>query len=144
MYGSEQGGGYMDMLMQAMMSQQGQQGQQPMMMDEMQQPLPITNGSQPRGMQPSPTIGRTKKTEAPPLARGYPGQSQQQQSGQDNPLGDLMSNWNDTMATAGYGEDYGEDNEGSYLSPGQADSANSAWDIFSALYGGGSGGGGGG
>ena len=143
MYGSEQGG-YMDMLIQAMMSQQGQQPQQPMMMDEMQQAQqPIGTGVA-QGYQPSPTIGRTKKTEAPPRPRGYPGQSQQQQSGQDNPLGDLMSNWNDTMATAGYGEDYGEDNEGSYLSPGQADSANSAWDIFSALYGGGSGGGGGG
>ena len=140
MYGSEQGG-YMDMLMQAMMSQQGQQPQQHMMMDEMQQ-APIGTGVA-QGYQPSPTIGRTKKTEAPPLARGYPGQAQQQQGGQDNPLSSLMSNWNDTMATAGYGEDYGEDNEGSYLSSGQADSANNLWDIFSAVYGGGSGGGGG-
>jgi hypothetical protein len=142
MYGSqEQGGGMMDMLMQAMMSQPqsgyGQAG--PAQMDEM--------GMAAQGMgggQPSPTIGVSKMTEAGRLPRGYPGQAQQQQGGNENPFGDLMSNWNDTMATAGYGEDYGEDNGGSYLSEDQAQTGNQIWNIFSALYGGGSGGGGGG
>ena len=146
MYGSqEQGGGYMDMLMQAMMSQgKGQQGQQAMPeQDEMQMSQGMANGMLPQA-QPSPSIGVSKALEAPRLKTGYPGQSPAQQNqGDQNPFGDLMSNWNDTLATAGYGEDYGEDNEGSYLSEGQADTANSIWDIFSALYGGSGGGGGG-
>ena len=146
MYGSQEQGGYMDMLMQAMMSQEGQQAPmgQPTQMPEQDEMQTAMASSMIPQEQPSPTIGVSQAQEAPRMSSGYPGQGPgRQNSGQDNPFGDLMSNWNQTLQQAGYGEDYGEDNEGSYLSEDDAQTARSIWEIISAIGGGGGGGGGG-